>query len=352
MSSSNGSPSSSPSALGASTRPHNSTLGGWHPPAWWFERQRPYAMPEGIRLCRLQTGRVYTAEEYGNLEQFWNPTFHRPRLDCIPDIRPANFAQTPAHVRQELRRCLSAPGYLESAKIAREQAQREQQARLVALRENPSPNDPYMKVVRPEDWERVLPTAATPPASPPRAFPTSSREDKKKLPEPRYSWFGFGPAIAPERTPSQFVGAGERKLKRRRGVAWLREIDWIAAAKGFKKNAVQQTLDQLTIAGFVVLFSVLFLLALLGVGVWQGVEQLLDITYGHESIEIGNEVEFVEDEDHQIAISPDAIIGEGTGRRFGEWRHRVVDAIGTEAEAVEAFSGRLQALSGRHTGRR
>ncbi|KAK4197660.1 hypothetical protein QBC40DRAFT_256858 [Triangularia verruculosa] len=347
-------------------RPRSSTLGGWHPPASWFERQRPYAMPEGIRLCRLNSNKVYTAEDYGDLEAFWNPTFHRPRLDCIPDTRPADFAQNPDAVKTELRRSISDPTFRESIQIAKDKEELERRARLVAMRANPDPKDPFMKAIRPEDWERLLPTPPTPPPSPARAFPTSLPEEKKRLPKPRYSWFGFGPAVVPPRY--QFVGAAEKPSKgktaatpssvlgkhardsgdevdddeevglgpkvKRQVTEVAGRMGWVFVARGFVRRGVSKVGDQMTVAAFMVLCSVLFFLAVMGAGLWVVAGRVVEVMYGEEEIREREGDEFVEDGESRGLAEGDQDV-EGTAREGGD---RVADGVGVEGEALETYS--------------
>ncbi|KAK4176130.1 hypothetical protein QBC36DRAFT_329891 [Triangularia setosa] len=92
----------------------------------------------------------------------------------------------------------------------------------------------------------------------------------------------------------------------------IRETDWIAAAKGFVEKVAQTIGDQVTIAGFVVLFSTLLFLLMIGVGVLRAVAYLLQITYGHEEIVVREEVEDVKSQVPVFQnINIDAVIAGG-----------------------------------------
>ncbi|KAK0666825.1 hypothetical protein QBC41DRAFT_348551 [Cercophora samala] len=266
-----------------------------------------------------------------------------------------------------------------SEAVAREHASRTERERLGAMRANPCPGDPFVKMIRREDWERVLPTRASPPSAPARALSTSPPEDWNRLPRPRYSWFRFGSVLVPERKGVVFAGAatsvlgnhprdsedgtddenvegfGAEWMKRRRE-SWMRMkyaqarvVGWIAAVMGLVKQIVGAVGDKLTVAAFMMFISVLWAAVMVMIGMMQVVGQVWRISYGSGDVVIKEKVDGV---DRQRPAFMDINVDAMAGRLLGQWKGQAGDVVAVEAEAVETFRGRLQSLATRHPGRR
>lgn len=215
-----------------------------------------------------------------------------------------------------------------------------------------------MKLLRDEDWERVLPARVSPPATPVRAFVSSSPERKTGVAKPKV-------AVRERQggSPAGMVlgNVGMKEKVGRLGVDWLRQrrggsnavtgTDWIGVFKQLVEWVVGEVGDKLTVAGFMVFFALLWAVVMTVVWMVQAVGQIWHTWYGQQKIVVLEEVDSEGRDRHRPAFL-DINVEEMAGSLLGKRREKGTGVVGAEAEDIEAFSGRLKSFATKHPGRR